>query len=79
MVLPQAKTRARPCERSGEVFAVDRHQAEELFCRKHPRNEYGQVACCSIYDEETFKLIKMYKHGNFGKRCVEVINMEVRR
>lgn len=62
-----------------EVFARDQHEAEELFCRKHPRDEHGFIVCSCVYDEETFKLTKMYKHGNFGKRCVEVINMEVKR
>lgn len=62
-----------------EVFAEDRYHAEELFCKKHPRNEYGQIVCCSVYEEEDFKKTRMFKEGNFGKRCVEVINLEVRK
>lgn len=59
-----------------EVIADNREDANNKFSTrfgKLARSEYGfmNYSCC--YSEAEFIKTKMYKHGNFGAYCHEVI------
>lgn len=58
-----------------EVDAPDGHAACAAFRAYHPDKTEGLVNCSSIYDEEHFKLTEMYRKGNFGFRCHEIITL----
>lgn len=58
-----------------EVEAKDRHAACNAFRAYHPDKTEGLLNCSSVYDEEQFKRTEMYRSGNFGHRCHEVITL----
>lgn len=58
-----------------EVDAPDGHAACAAFRAYYPDKTEGLVNCSSIYDEEHFKLTEMYRKGNFGFRCHEIITL----
>lgn len=58
-----------------EVDAPNAHAACAAFRAYHPDKTEGLLNCSSIYDEEHFKQTEMYRSGNFGYRCHEVITM----
>lgn len=62
-----------------EVIAQDRRQADLLFMAMHPCTETSPntLRCAFVYEGDDFIDTYMYKHGNFGKRCVECIVMQV--
>ena len=57
-----------------KVLADSYEAAAEAFSIYHPRKD-GFIDCCDIYDPESFQTTKMYRNGNFGKRCVEEIRL----
>lgn len=54
-----------------EVLAPDINAACKAFNIVHPTD--GLVKCAGIYADDEFTETEMYKRGNFGKRCHEVI------
>lgn len=58
-----------------EVDAPNRRSACSAFRAYHPDKTEGLVNCSSIYDEEHFKQTEMYRSGNFGYRCHEIITL----
>lgn len=58
-----------------EIEAPDVHAACAAFRAYHPDKTEGLLNCCSIYHEEGFKKTEMYRSGNFGRRCHEVITL----
>lgn len=57
-----------------EVEAPDRTTANRLFRVFHPDATPNILRCAFVYDEAEFTKTKMYKEGNFGKRCLEKIS-----
>ena len=57
-----------------KVLADSYERAVEAYCLYHPRRD-GFIDCCEVYDPENFQATKMYRNGNFGKRCVEEIRL----
>ena len=58
-----------------EVEAPDDHTACALFRAYHPDKTENLMNCSCVYDEAHFKLTEMYRRGNFGRRCREVIRV----
>ena len=58
-----------------EVEAPDEDAACDAFRAYHPDKTDGLLNCSSVYDEAHFKLTEMYRRGNFGHRCREVIRV----
>ena len=58
-----------------EVFADDVEKAIAAFQIYHP-NKNGCINCCCVYPQEEFERGDMFKNGNFGKKCWEVICLE---
>ncbi len=57
------------------VKAPDRNAALCAFRAIHPSP--GLLLCCAaVYDEEEFKKTEMYKKGNRGAFCHEVITIK---
>lgn len=59
-----------------EVEAPNGHAACAAFRAYHPDQIEGLLNCCAMYDEEHFKRTEMYRRGNFGLRCHEVITIQ---
>ena len=59
------------------VGAESREQAVALFRLVHPDRIEGIINCADIYTVDQFLTTNMYKEGNFGHRCYEVITLEV--
>lgn len=57
-----------------EVFADDVKKAIAAFQVYHP-NKNGYINCCCVYPQEEFERGDMFKNGNFGKKCQEVIRL----
>ena len=57
-----------------KVLADSYELAVGAFCLYHPRRD-GFIDCSDIYDADDFRKTKMYRNGNFGKRCVEEIRL----
>ena len=55
-----------------EIMANSREEADRIFIKKYPLKD-GLLNCAFIYTEEDFKRTIMYKHGNFGRGCHEVL------
>lgn len=62
-----------------EVKAPNMHTACEAFRAIHPDKTPGLLNCCSVYTEEDFKDDRhdMFRTGNFGAYCHEVITLTV--
>lgn len=64
-----------------EVIAPNIHAACDLFRAFHPDRTPGILNCSDVYTEEEFESDRsgMFKSGNFGAYCHEVlcINREV--
>lgn len=58
-----------------EVEAPNYSAACAAFRAYHPDKTNGLLNCSSVYDEEYFKRTEMYRDGNFGCRCHEVITL----
>lgn len=60
------------------VDAPDRIAAERVFQAIHPnRGRDNLLNCCSVYDKESFEATEMCRKGNLGRRCHEVITLQV--
>jgi hypothetical protein len=59
-----------------EVIAEDFDQAIERFYTKHPMKTPGIINCAFMYTEEEFKKTDMFKKGNIGCRCHEIIESD---
>ena len=57
------------------VIAPTRRMACILFRYYHPDKTEGVLNCASVYDEDTFEMSEMYRDGNFGERCHEIIQL----
>jgi len=57
------------------VHAPDLNTACNLFMAVHPSGENGCIKCAGIYKEEHFENTTMFREGNFGKSCVERIEV----
>lgn len=59
------------------VVDGDLESAINAFCAVHPI-KYETIDCASMYDEEDFKKTKMYENGNFNRKCMEriIVNVE---
>lgn len=55
-----------------EVIADTLPLAVAAYSAYHP-GKSGCVDCSMVYTEPEFESTRMYKKGNFGKRCQEVI------
>ena len=62
-----------------EVIAPDYRSACQVFRAVHPDKTPGLLNCCSVYTEEDFDNDRggMFKTGNFGTYCHEVITLGV--
>lgn len=59
------------------VKAPTWQMAVGAFQAVHPSNsQTGLLNCCKAYSEEEFKATEMYKKGNFGVYCHEVITIK---
>lgn len=56
-----------------KVCAADRQQACEAFRREYPDKIKGLLNCAGIYTEDYFESTEMFKSGNFGAYCHDVI------
>lgn len=56
-----------------EVWALTLHEAIEKFKAKHPNVRENILNCSDYYTEEQFKVSEMWKSGNRGKWCHDVI------
>lgn len=56
-----------------KVYAFDRLQACEAFRREYPDKIKGLLNCAGIYCEDYFEDTVMFKNGNFGAYCHDVI------
>lgn len=56
------------------VHAPDFITACKLFSAVHPENG-GCISCAGIYTEEQFENTKMFREGNYGRSCVERIEV----
>lgn len=56
-----------------EVEAKDEREAIEKFRRVHPDCSDGIINCSWIYTEEKFMQTLMFRNGNLGAKCHEVI------
>lgn len=56
-----------------KVYAFDRLQACEAFRREYPDKIKGLLNCAVIYNEVFFEESAMFKNGNFGAFCHDVI------
>lgn len=61
-----------------EVRANDYHDAAEAFREVHPDKYDDTLNCAFVYNEAQFKRLPMYRNGNFGARCHEVITAKRR-
>lgn len=59
-----------------EVEAPDVHTACAAFRAYHPDKTEGLLNCSSIYNQNDFERTEMYRNGNFGSRCHEVITIQ---
>lgn len=57
------------------VNAESYDQAIEIYRIFHPDKKAPFVDCCCVYSEDAFKDTWSYVNGNFGKRCVERIQL----
>lgn len=57
-----------------KVLADTYERAVEAYSLYHPRKD-GFIDCCDIYGVSSFQKTKMYRNGNFSKRCVEEIRL----
>lgn len=63
-----------------EIEAPDRDTAIDMFKKCHPSRRHEPcelLNCAFVYSEDEFKLTDMKSHGNFGKRCHEVITNDI--
>ena len=58
-----------------EVDAPDDHAACDVFRAYHPDKTDGLLNCSGVHDEAHFEQTGMYRRGNFGHRCREVIRV----
>ncbi len=58
-----------------EVEAPDERTACAAFRAFHPDKTEGKPNCCTVYSEARFRETEMYRSGNFGCRCQEVITL----
>ena len=58
-----------------EVNAPDQSTATRAFQIFHANKSEYLISCAGIYDETSFQQTPMAIHGNFGKRCVESIEL----
>lgn len=58
-----------------EVEAPNGHAACAAFRAYHPDKTEGLLNCSSVYDQERFERTEMYRVGNFGAYCHEVITL----
>ena len=56
-----------------KVYAVSKLRACEAFRREYPDKMKGLLNCAGIYDEHFFENSIMFKNGNFGAFCHDVI------
>lgn len=56
-----------------KIYAADRQQACEAFRREYPDKINGLLNCAGIYDEHYFEKSAMFKNGNFGAYCHDVV------
>lgn len=58
-----------------EIFADSEIEARDKFEDYYPDSltQDGFLRFAASYDEETFKKTKMYKNGNLGNKCHEII------
>ena len=56
-----------------QIQAETEEQARTMFRAIHPDKIPGILNCSSVYDEEYFTHSKMYRAGNFGARCHEIV------
>ena len=56
-----------------EIQAPTMGQAMITFSKKYPHPKHNVLNCAFIYDERQFRATRMYKEGNFGRRCHETI------
>lgn len=55
-----------------EVIARSLDDAIDEYVKFHPRHD-GLIPCAGIYGAGYFEKTEMYKSGNFGRKCREVI------
>lgn len=62
-----------------EVIAPNLRMACGAFRAVHEDKTEGLLNCCSVYNEADFEEDRngMFKTGNFGKYCHEVITLNV--
>ena len=57
-----------------EVEAPNMKAAIERYTKAHPESIY-----CNIYTSTRFMETRMYRYGNFGKRCHEILFFNERK
>lgn len=58
-----------------EIIAENKNQAYRFFEARFPKLDNGCLNFCACYFEEDFIKTDMYKDGNFGQRCHEVLGV----
>ncbi len=58
-----------------EVEAPNGPAAFAAFRACHPDKTEGLLNCAAVYEEEHFKLTRMFSEGNFDARCHEIITL----
>ena len=59
-----------------EIVAPDMETACNLFMAVHPCKHGNFLNCSSVYTEYEMKKTTMYKNGNFGTKCREIITIK---
>lgn len=60
-----------------QVNALNRGEAIAAFRAVHPDVNEGLLNCCSVYTIDEFVKTSMFKNGNLGSQCHEVITLSV--
>lgn len=59
-----------------EIEAPTARAAAFAFRAFHPDKVEGLLNCSDMYTQEYFERTEMYRRGNFGFRCREVITIQ---
>lgn len=58
------------------IFAPNKSAAAQIFKAYHPNpNDKDVLNCCDYYDAEYFEKSSMYRDGNCGAFCHEIIGV----
>lgn len=57
------------------VKADDKEKAISIFRLYHPDHHENCINCTDVYGEDYFHKSKMYKGGNLGAYCHEIIEL----